>query len=134
MLYKTRIPSSLDVKEWYDTTQVAENNVKIEEHLQEDEMISRFSFPRNSFSCVKKNFVVDESSMPNSPIFPTFMSVRGKARSMSTPRQRTGFMDSDSHCEGRSLRSCGHDATSSANEENEVSQRRCQSVNRHYYR
>ncbi|KAI9120503.1 hypothetical protein K1719_007536 [Acacia pycnantha] len=120
VLYKATIPSNLIAREWCETTQ--------------DELTSELSFPRKSFSRVKKSSVVDDSSMPNSPVLPTYMGVRAKARSTSTPRQRTGFMDSDSQSGGRNFRSCCHEATSSANEENEVCQQSCQGINRHYYR
>ncbi|XP_054803150.1 protein IQ-DOMAIN 12-like [Prosopis cineraria] len=146
VFYKTAIPSNLIAREWYDTTQVAEKNVKIEEHLQEDELstvTSQLSFPRRSYSWVKKISVADESSMQSSPVFPTFMGVtervRAKARSMSTPRQRAGFLDlcsdqTDCKSDGRTFRSSCHEASTSANEENEISQQRCQGVKYRLYR
>lgn len=55
------------------------------------------SVPRRSFSRAERA-TEDENTILNSPHFPTYMSVtqsaKAKARSMSTPRQRVGFMDS----------------------------------------
>lgn len=143
VFYKAAPPSNLIIREWYDTTQVAEKNMKIEEHLQEDILTSQISFPRKSFFHVKKSSVGEESSMPNSPVFSTYTAVtesgKAKARSMSTPRQRTGFLDicsdqSDSHKEDIYFRSSYYGASTSSSGKNEVSQQRYQSANCHYYR
>ncbi|XP_011033168.1 PREDICTED: protein IQ-DOMAIN 14-like isoform X2 [Populus euphratica] len=56
------------------------------------------SFPRRSFGSMRPNLAGDGNSLPNSPVFPTYMaptqSAKLKARSMSTPKQREGFQDS----------------------------------------
>lgn len=56
-----------------------------------EELHSPSSLPRRSFSNVKQKSNVDVNSLPNSPIFPTYMasteSAKAKTRSMSTPKQ-----------------------------------------------
>lgn len=81
VLYKQPLPSNIIVK----------NEVQ-------EQLSSRISIPRKSFSHVKRCSIGDESSMPNSPVFPKYMAVtessKAKVRSMSTPRQRGGgFLD-----------------------------------------
>lgn len=71
-------------------------------HMQKPEsqdcVSSPISFPRRSFSRTKQNAFGDNDSVPNSPVFPTYMAVtesaKAKARSMSTPKQRVAFLDS----------------------------------------
>ncbi|CAL0317092.1 unnamed protein product [Lupinus luteus] len=80
VLYKQALPSSL---------------ITMKKELQEEEISPQISTPRKSFSHIKSS-VMDEISAPNSPVFPTYMAVtkssKAKARSMSTPRQRTEFL------------------------------------------
>ncbi|XP_061364499.1 protein IQ-DOMAIN 12-like [Gastrolobium bilobum] len=117
------------------------NMITIKKELEEEGLSSQISIPRKSFSHVKISSVGDEISMPNSPFFRTYMAVtessKAKERSMSTPRQRTGFVDISSnmrepHKEGTSFCCSYYDATTSTNENNESSQHKCQSSNSHY--
>lgn len=66
-------------------------------HDSQDSVNSPISFPRRSFSRTKQNAFGDNDSVPNSPVFPTYMAVtesaKAKARSMSTPKQRVAFLD-----------------------------------------
>lgn len=59
---------------------------------------SPFSFPRRSFSRLEQSLLEDESWFQSSNGFQPYMSVtesaREKMRSLSTPRQRVGVMDS----------------------------------------
>jgi hypothetical protein len=72
------------------------SNITIRNEVQEG-LRSQVSVQRKSFSHVKRSSIGDESSMPNSPVFPKYMAVtessKAKVRSMSTPRLRTGFSD-----------------------------------------
>ncbi|TMW85398.1 hypothetical protein EJD97_023230 [Solanum chilense] len=57
-----------------------------------EDLNSPSSLPRRSFSHVKQKSIGDDSSLPSSPMFPTYMaateSAKAKTRSMSTPKQR----------------------------------------------
>ncbi|KAM3338370.1 protein IQ-DOMAIN 12 [Capsicum galapagoense] len=57
-----------------------------------EDLNSPSSLPRRSFSHVKQKSICDDSSLPSSPMFPTYMaateSAKAKTRSMSTPKQR----------------------------------------------
>ncbi|KAG2310233.1 hypothetical protein Bca4012_024723 [Brassica carinata] len=59
---------------------------------------SPFAFPRRSFSRLEQSLLEDESWFQSSNGFQPYMSVtesaKGKFRSLSTPRQRIGVMDS----------------------------------------
>jgi hypothetical protein len=58
---------------------------------------SQWSFPRRSFCHMKQNSAGNDSLMPNSPIFRTYMSAtestKAKERSLSAPKQRTEYVD-----------------------------------------
>lgn len=56
------------------------------------------SLPRRSFCQVKQlSVAVDESNLPSSPVFPSYMgtteSRRAKTQSLSTPKQQVGSFD-----------------------------------------
>ncbi|GMY19058.1 protein IQ-DOMAIN 14-like [Fagus crenata] len=76
-------------------TQLKPTNEQKQDSLGLD---SQWSFPRRSFCHAKQNSISNDSWMPNSPIFPTYMSatesVKAKTRSLSTPKQRMGYPDS----------------------------------------
>lgn len=76
-------------------TQLKPTNEQKQDSLGLD---SQWSFPRRSFCHAKQNSASNDSWMPNSPIFPTYMSatesVKAKTRSLSTPKQRMGYPDS----------------------------------------
>ena len=142
MLYKPALQSYVITKELCAKTQVAQKSMTKEASVEE-ELSSQILLPRKSFSHIKKSSLADDSSMPNSPVFPTYMAVtesaKAKVRSMSTPRQRAGFLDicfnqNEPLKEGLSLWSSHYGATTSTNGTTEVSQQRSQSVNRYHFR
>ncbi|KAI7998744.1 hypothetical protein LOK49_LG10G02795 [Camellia lanceoleosa] len=61
------------------------------------ELNSLFTHPRRSFCHVKQKSIGDKTFLPNSPISPTYVvateSAKVKARSISTPKQQLGFLD-----------------------------------------
>ncbi|KAF7819065.1 protein IQ-DOMAIN 14 [Senna tora] len=126
--------------ELYSSTPVAQKHVKKED--SQEGLDSQILLPRKSFSHVKKGSVGDDSSMPNSPVFPTYMAVtesaKAKARSISTPRQRTEFLElcskqSEPYKEGISFWSSHFGEPTSTDRNSGVYQWRCRSANHHHY-
>ncbi|XP_073067261.1 protein IQ-DOMAIN 12 isoform X3 [Primulina eburnea] len=62
-----------------------------------EELTSPFSLPRRSFCHMKQKSIGEDGSLPNSPVFPAYMttteSAKAKSRSLSTPRQRLRLCD-----------------------------------------
>ncbi|XP_021724207.1 protein IQ-DOMAIN 14-like isoform X3 [Chenopodium quinoa] len=62
-----------------------------------EEVSSPYSHPRRSFSHTRLKQGIDDFQLSNSTMFPTYMvvteSAKAKMRSLSTPRQRLGYLD-----------------------------------------
>ncbi|XVE95874.1 hypothetical protein REPUB_Repub02eG0172000 [Reevesia pubescens] len=95
MLFKPNLPSNLSTWELHGLPHVRLRNLQKQDRL--DGLNSPFLFSRRSFCRVQQSPAGDEGSIPNSPVFPSYMaateSAKAKARSMSTPRHRVGFLD-----------------------------------------
>ncbi|KAJ0094597.1 hypothetical protein Patl1_15463 [Pistacia atlantica] len=97
MFLKPAVLPNLITSEIYNPTQVKLRNMWMHESL--DGLNSPQSFPRRSFCRTQQNINMsgDENSGLNSPVFPTYkaatQSTKAKARSISTPRQRLGFLE-----------------------------------------
>ncbi|KAL2326059.1 hypothetical protein Fmac_025117 [Flemingia macrophylla] len=106
----------------------------LKKELQEEGLSPKISIPRKSFSLAKRSSIGDESSLSNSPVFPTYMAVtessKAKMRSISTPKQRTGILDicsnqNETDKEGISFCPSYYGATSTTNENSASYQQRC---------
>lgn len=99
MFVKPAVRPNLITGEIYIPTQVTLRNMRMHESL--NGLNSPHSFPRRSFCRAQQN--INTSGDENSPVFPTFMaatqSAKATARSMSTPRQHSGFLE---NCFGQS--------------------------------
>ncbi|OMO86088.1 IQ motif, EF-hand binding site [Corchorus olitorius] len=95
MILKPKVASNLSNWEVHGPPHIRYRNAQKQETL--DGLNSPFLFPRRSFCRVQQRAAGDEGSIPNSPVFPTYMAAtecaKAKARSLSTPRQRVGFLD-----------------------------------------
>ncbi|XP_038701613.1 protein IQ-DOMAIN 14 isoform X2 [Tripterygium wilfordii] len=90
-ILKQTVSSNLITSEIFDTAQVKLRNTQKQDSIEG--LHSPHSFPRRSFCRTQRNIAEDDaSSIPNSPVFPTYLaateSALAKARSSSTPRQR----------------------------------------------
>ncbi|XP_054817041.1 protein IQ-DOMAIN 12-like [Prosopis cineraria] len=139
--HKPDILSDLMTRDLHGSTQVALKSAKREE--SQEGLIPHISLSRKSFSHVKKvSSLADGSSMPNSPFFPTYMAVtesaKAKSRSISTPKQRTEFLELcpnqiEPHKEGISFWSCHYGEPASTRGDKEFFRQRCQSADHHHY-
>ncbi|KAJ8562772.1 hypothetical protein K7X08_031224 [Anisodus acutangulus] len=82
--------SSSRLGDMNQTTQLKMRQARNQDSIEDLNSLS--SLPRRSFSHVKRKSIGDDSSLPSSPMFPTYMaateSAKAKTRSMSTPKQR----------------------------------------------
>ncbi|TYI10485.1 hypothetical protein ES332_A09G144100v1 [Gossypium tomentosum] len=96
MISKLDVPSNLSTWEVNGPPHVRHRKLKKQQDTLNG-MNPLFSFPRRSFSRTQQSAAGDEGSIPNSPVFPSYMGAtecaKAKARSRSTPRQRVGFWD-----------------------------------------
>ena len=96
---KPIVYSNLSNSEMHGRRQAKRQNAS---HRDSIEMLSpRFPFLRSSFHHHRRNSFEDESLLPSSPAFPSYMAVtesaKAKTRSMSIPKQRVCNTQSSYH-------------------------------------
>lgn len=103
------------------------------------------SLPRRSFCRVKQlSVAVDDSNLPSSPVFPTYLAItesaRAKTRSMSTPRQRIGYFNTCNDQNGLSYDGgvalscpCNSDFTGADQRWGSYPLQKCESLGSHYW-
>ncbi|TYJ18530.1 hypothetical protein E1A91_A09G130000v1 [Gossypium mustelinum] len=88
MISKLDVPSNLSTWEVNGPPHVRHRKLKKQQDTLNG-MNPLFSFPRRSFSRTQQSAAGDEGSIPNSPVFPSYMGAtecaKAKARSRSTP-------------------------------------------------
>lgn len=150
---KPILHSNLIKSEMLGATQIKLKSARNSDSLQL--LSSQFPFSRSSFCHEKQNSGGDDSLLPSSPVFPTYMaltettkakissnmsmneSAKTKTRSMSTSKQRVEFQEgcfnhNFQHRNGISLWSSYDGGSVSHNWKNGVSRKISASTNQYY--